>query len=147
MDGVFVAYHNTAQIFGFQYVSLEEMDARLFGPQPGLGNRIFEKCLNLLECVADEIIRTFPEQVSYFGTENFWEVDHTKSVKCTFETLEGSGMLKIWAEPAAWDSLEPRPIKQLITQVKHRLDSAEVDAHQALKGSHEGPCERNRMIL
>ncbi|KAL6304323.1 mitochondrial protein Pet127-domain-containing protein [Sparassis latifolia] len=31
MDGVFVAFHNTDQIFGFQYIPLEEMDMRLYG--------------------------------------------------------------------------------------------------------------------
>jgi len=76
MDGVFVAYHNTARVFGFQYISLEEMDARLFGPSVkdvGLGNavsapprgaRIFEKCVKLLEKVMDEIVSVFGERVS-----------------------------------------------------------------------------------
>jgi hypothetical protein len=76
MDGVFVAYHNTARIFGFQYVSLEEMDARLFGEYekstavvngdsaPTRGTRIFEKCVKLLETVMDEIVGVFGERVS-----------------------------------------------------------------------------------
>lgn len=62
MDGVMVAYHNTARLFGFQYVSLEEMDICLFGAK-NRGDRVFEKCVGLLEEVADEIVRTFPEQV------------------------------------------------------------------------------------
>lgn len=62
MDGVLVAYHNTARMFGFQYVALEEMDACLFGGK-GRGDRVFQKCIGLLEHVADEIIHTFPEQV------------------------------------------------------------------------------------
>lgn len=80
MDGVFVAYHNTARIFGFQYVSLEEMDARLFGEEekpkskstgdansdsaPTRGTRVFEKCVKLLETVMDEIVGVFGERVS-----------------------------------------------------------------------------------
>lgn len=63
MDGVIVAYHNTARMFGFQYVPLEEMDERLFGPGQGVGSKVFDKCLTTLECVADEIIRCFPDQV------------------------------------------------------------------------------------
>ena len=63
MDGVLVAYHNTAQIFGFQYISLEEMDERLFGG-PGRGDRVFEKCIGVLEMVADEIIGVFPKEVT-----------------------------------------------------------------------------------
>lgn len=75
MDGVFVAYHNTARVFGFQYISLEEMDARLFGPgakdaelpdgasAPTRGARIFEKCVKLLERVMDEVVSVFGERV------------------------------------------------------------------------------------
>jgi hypothetical protein len=63
MDGVIVAYHNTERMFGFQYIPLEEMDRRLFGSNPGAGNRVFEKCIDILELVAAEIIRCFPKQV------------------------------------------------------------------------------------
>ena len=70
MDGVVVAYHNTARIFGFQYVSLEEMDMCLFGAK-NRGDRVFKKCVGLLEEVADEIVRTFPEQVIIATRRNF----------------------------------------------------------------------------
>jgi Mitochondrial protein Pet127 len=63
MDGVIVVYHNTERMFGFQYIPLEEMDRRLFGPGPGAGDRVFSKCLEMLELVADEIILCFPKQV------------------------------------------------------------------------------------
>jgi hypothetical protein len=62
MDGVFVAYHNTARIFGFQYISLDEMDERLFG-NAARGDRVFEKCIGLLEMIADEIANVFPKTV------------------------------------------------------------------------------------
>lgn len=58
-----VAYHNTARMFGFQYISLDEMDQRLFGSVPGVGDRVFDKCVGLMERVADEIVQCFPEQV------------------------------------------------------------------------------------
>lgn len=61
MDGVFVAYHNTDEVFGFQYIPIEEMDMRLYGhPQ---GDRVFSHCINLLEAVFSEIITYFPKQV------------------------------------------------------------------------------------
>jgi hypothetical protein len=63
MDGVIVAYHNTARIFGFQYISLAEIDERLFG-HIGRGQPVFEKCVRLLETVVEEIIQIFPDQVS-----------------------------------------------------------------------------------
>ncbi|KAF5369477.1 hypothetical protein D9758_002532 [Tetrapyrgos nigripes] len=86
MDGVLVAYHNTERMFGFQYVPLEEMDARLFGSQPGAGDRVFQKCVKLMEVVSEEIVSCFPGQ----------------SVRCTIETEEGSREMNIWVEPLHW---------------------------------------------
>jgi len=63
MDGVIVAYHNTARMFGFQYIPLQEMDEALFGLNPGVGDRIFKKCVKVLECIASEITLCFPDQV------------------------------------------------------------------------------------
>lgn len=62
MDGVFVAYHNTERIFGFQYIPLSEMDTRLFG-EGASGDAVFEKCLQLLEVVLEEATRELPQQV------------------------------------------------------------------------------------
>lgn len=62
MDGVFVAYHNTKKIFGFQYIPLSEMDARLFGDD-AVGDAVFERCLLLLEVVLEEATRELPHQV------------------------------------------------------------------------------------
>ncbi|KAJ3910627.1 mitochondrial protein Pet127-domain-containing protein [Lentinula edodes] len=102
MDGVFVAYHNTARMFGFQYVPLEEMDERLFGSAPGVGDRVFQKCMETLELVSDEIIACFPSQ----------------SVKCTFETQDGMGKdLNIWVEPLDW---QPEFMKNGFKQAKAR---------------------------
>ncbi|KAJ3788383.1 mitochondrial protein Pet127-domain-containing protein [Lentinula aff. detonsa] len=107
MDGVFVAYHNTARMFGFQYVPLQEMDERLFGSAPGVGDRVFQKCMETLELVSDEIIACFPGQ----------------SVKCTFETQDGIGKdLNIWVELLDW---EPKPPENEVEQ------SDEVKAQQA----------------
>ncbi len=65
MDGVFIAYHNTERMFGFQYASLREMEECLYGSQKGLGDRIFDKCVSALEAVADRIAQCFPEQVCH----------------------------------------------------------------------------------
>jgi hypothetical protein len=64
MDGVFVAYHNTARIFGFQYVPLQEMDERLYGNALA-GPLVFEKCVQMLEVITKEIVKHFPEQVGF----------------------------------------------------------------------------------
>ena len=59
MDGVLVAYHNTARIFGFQYVSLKEMEERLYSP--GNGTRVFNKCVSLLERVLSDTVSIYGE--------------------------------------------------------------------------------------
>ncbi|KAG6866296.1 hypothetical protein C0991_006392 [Blastosporella zonata] len=84
MDGVIVAYHNTARMFGFQYISLQEMDEALFGPGAGIGDRVFNKCVALLEKVVEEATACFPGE----------------SVKCTFEKLEGQGVMNVWVQQA-----------------------------------------------
>lgn len=66
MDGVFVAYHNTARIFGFQYVPLEEMDERLYGNRKA-GPLVFEKCVKMLEIITKEIVKEYPGQVRISG--------------------------------------------------------------------------------
>lgn len=65
MDGVFVVYHNTARMFGFQYVPVTEMEERLYGPGPReRGTRVFEKCIGLMEVLLAQIVGCFPGQVS-----------------------------------------------------------------------------------
>ena len=66
MDGVMVTYHNTGRIFGFQYISLAEMDERLFGPTPGLGDKVFNYCVLLLEEILDEACAFYPKRVGRF---------------------------------------------------------------------------------
>lgn len=64
MDGVFVAFHNTERIFGFQYISLPEMDECLHGQgNTTLGDQEFKLSLNLLNKVLDRATKKFPEQV------------------------------------------------------------------------------------
>jgi hypothetical protein len=62
MDGIFVAYHNTAKVFGFQYISLEEIDARLFGNSM-TGATAFRHTMTLLEKMLDIATKKHPEQV------------------------------------------------------------------------------------
>ncbi|KAJ6619466.1 mitochondrial protein Pet127-domain-containing protein [Mycena sp. CBHHK59/15] len=126
MDGVIVAYHNTARMFGFQYVSLDEMDQRLFGSEPGVGDRVFQKCVGLLECISSEIIQCFPNQ----------------SVKCTFECEEGSRDLNVWVQPTDWtpveEGVEP-PIKQLAVRTQSFLHDAPTKGYRAVAAPANAP--------
>lgn len=68
MDGIFLAYHNVERIFGFRYMSLNEMDQALHGQSSRfLGNREFSLSLDLLNKVFDKAIEKFPGQVRRFS--------------------------------------------------------------------------------
>ncbi|KAF8158335.1 mitochondrial protein Pet127-domain-containing protein [Crassisporium funariophilum] len=120
MDGVMVTYHNTERIFGFQYIPLKEMDERLFGSTEGVGDRVFSKCIGLLEAVVAEATALFPEQ----------------SVKCTFETMKPGNHLSVFVQPEEWVGNEClRPLKKLDVSVQHFLDGASVRASDAMRST------------
>ena len=75
MDGVIVAYHNTQTLFGFQYLPLSEMDERLFGPDEGVGDKVFDKCVGLMEKVMDEVVSCFGRQVSCIPSSLWRRID------------------------------------------------------------------------
>ncbi|TPX09668.1 uncharacterized protein E0L32_009141 [Thyridium curvatum] len=61
MDGIFVAFHNTQRIFGFQYISINEMDLALHGTDDrSLGDREFKLSLHLLNQVLDRATAKYP---------------------------------------------------------------------------------------
>ena len=65
MDGIFVAYHNTDRIFGFQYISQEEMDLTLHGQwDTSIGDQEFKLSLELLNKILDKATKKYPEKVS-----------------------------------------------------------------------------------
>ncbi|EJC98163.1 Pet127-domain-containing protein [Fomitiporia mediterranea MF3/22] len=137
MDGIFLAYHNTARIFGFQYVPLEEMDRRLFGDYlekkpngislgqyetggTAAGWRIFKKCVRLLEEIASEIAECFPG----------------KSVTCLAETRKNRGVMRIWVQPVD-EETEPTnddEIPMVTPSLKKPIVLLEVTTHNFLDG-------------
>lgn len=67
MDGIFVAYHNIERIFGFQYISLDEMDRALHGTsnmKRHLGDQEFRLSVDLLNKALNMATEKFPETVS-----------------------------------------------------------------------------------
>ncbi|RKP15296.1 mitochondrial protein Pet127-domain-containing protein, partial [Piptocephalis cylindrospora] len=61
MDGVFVAYHNTRDIFGFQYISVREMDKSVMGSHD-MGNRVFQLTMTLMSKIMTRLTERFPKQ-------------------------------------------------------------------------------------
>lgn len=66
MDGIFVAYHNTETIFGFQYISLEEMEQAIHGSTQ-VGEKEFVLNLQLLNQLLDGATKRFPKTVRILG--------------------------------------------------------------------------------
>ncbi|PHH52690.1 mRNA degradation protein pet127, mitochondrial [Ceratocystis fimbriata CBS 114723] len=63
MDGIFVAYHNINRIFGFQYISLNEMDSAIHGTEEtALGDAEFKLSLQLLNEMLNIVTEKYPKQ-------------------------------------------------------------------------------------
>ncbi|EKG09874.1 Mitochondrial protein Pet127 [Macrophomina phaseolina MS6] len=94
MDGIFVAYHNIERIFGFQYVSIEEMDAALHNPESGtrhLGDQEFRISIDLFNKVLNMATAKFPET----------------SIRFHFEAREGvEPFMYIFAEPMSEEEVQ-----------------------------------------
>ncbi|KAL3457826.1 mitochondrial protein Pet127-domain-containing protein [Aspergillus heterothallicus] len=70
MDGIFVAFHNIAQIFGFQYVCLPEMDQALHGQwNTALGDQEFRLSIQLWNKVLDKATAKYPNRSLRFHFE------------------------------------------------------------------------------
>jgi hypothetical protein len=73
MDGIFVAYHNIARLFGFQYLSLADMDKVLHGQtDTTLGDAELSSSLRILSDVFDLAVEKFPNEVSHNEQDNFY---------------------------------------------------------------------------
>jgi hypothetical protein len=61
MDGIFLAYHNVQRIFGFQYMSMSEIDRAIHGQiDPCLGDQEFKLSVDMLNKVLEEATAKFP---------------------------------------------------------------------------------------
>ncbi|OQE43672.1 hypothetical protein PENCOP_c003G01252 [Penicillium coprophilum] len=92
MDGIFVAYHNVERIFGFQYITLEEMDEALHGQNnTELGDTEFELSLGLWEKILDKATARYPKQ----------------SLRFHFETCDGpTPYMHIIAQPVTNEQID-----------------------------------------
>ena len=92
MDGIFVAFHNTQRIFGFQYIPISEMDLAIHGQaDTSLGDREFKLSVHLLNKVLDKITAKFPG----------------RSLRLHFETRgEGTPFMYVFAKPVTPEEIE-----------------------------------------
>lgn len=60
MDGAAVAYHNTQKTFGFEYISLTEIEKRIFGNSE-ISDQILKICLNVFQDILEDVTELFPD--------------------------------------------------------------------------------------
>ncbi|KAJ5180298.1 mitochondrial translation protein [Penicillium capsulatum] len=92
MDGIFVAFHNIERMFGFQYVSLPEMDQALHGQSDTtLGDAEFQLSLDMWNEVLNKATEKFPKQ----------------SLRFHFETRDAATpFMYVFAEPVSEDQIQ-----------------------------------------
>ncbi|RKF58270.1 putative mrna degradation protein [Golovinomyces cichoracearum] len=106
MDGIFVAFHNTTRIFGFQYISLEEMDFAIHGTDNlKTGNEEYKLSLGLLNKVFDRATAKFPKKTLRF----FFETQKLKNNELTY--------MNIVAQP-----LEEEEVERIQNKCKERME-------------------------
>ncbi|KAK4156308.1 mitochondrial protein Pet127-domain-containing protein [Chaetomidium leptoderma] len=92
MDGIFVAFHNTERIFGFQYIPLPEMDLALHGQtNVTLGDREFKLSVHLLNKVLNKVTKKYPG----------------RSLRLHFETRgDSTPFMYVFAKPVTPEEVE-----------------------------------------
>jgi hypothetical protein len=66
MDGIFLAYHNIERIFGFQYLSLGDMDRVLHGQDnTSLGDQEFKLSIGLVDELLSKATAMYPDTVRF----------------------------------------------------------------------------------
>ncbi|KAF2970028.1 hypothetical protein GQX73_g3554 [Xylaria multiplex] len=129
MDGIFVAFHNTQRIFGFQYIPLEEMDLSLHGSDKRqLGDQEFKISLKLLNELLNRATQKWPE----------------RSLRLHFETRPSSvaPFMYFFAKPTS-----PEEIAAVQNAGKASVEAFERDmlglVKQAAEDDIEPPAEPN----
>lgn len=104
MDGIFVAYHNVERIFGFQYISLPEMDFAIHGQKDlTLGDAEFKISLNMWNKILNRATAKYPKQ----------------SLRFHFETRETQiPYMYVFAEPVADEEID-----RIQTRNKEEIDA------------------------
>ncbi|PGG97254.1 hypothetical protein AJ80_09723 [Polytolypa hystricis UAMH7299] len=106
MDGILVAFHNIQRIFGFQYVSLPELDMCLHGQNDtALGDTEFQLSVVMWNKILEKATAQFPNQ----------------SLRFHFETRDAQKpFMYIFAEPVTDEE-----INAIQTRNQHKIDAFE----------------------
>ncbi|TKX25486.1 putative mitochondrial protein Pet127 [Elsinoe australis] len=119
MEGIFIAYHNVQEIFGFQFMNLEDMDSVLHGQRDtSLGDQEFRGSLEIVQKILDEATQEYPE----------------KSIRLHFDTRAGVvPIMYVFAEPLEEHEIEAiqKPSDEAVTEYERSLRGDEEEATQS----------------
>ncbi|KAF3935637.1 hypothetical protein ABW19_dt0205627 [Dactylella cylindrospora] len=174
MDGCFVAYHNTKRIFGFQYISIDEMDEALHGSSR-VGEQEFKLSLRLLNEALDRATAKYPEQslrlwfetrestmpFLYFGAEPITEEELAatqegesdinvvlEQLKAPIPSKRSLNWKGIVPEPADGESNPAlSPMRDLLDEGIATLDKEAESLRETAKTSREGGEEGAKGVL
>lgn len=72
MDGAFISYHNTRKVFGVEYVTIQDIERRIFGNK-NFSDIIFKASLKMLQETLDYLLKDFKDEnkllIGIFGNE------------------------------------------------------------------------------
>ncbi len=86
MDGAFIAYHNTREIFGFEYVSRSEIDRRVFGNEH-YAEVCFLVCSKLLTTLLDCVLEELKGEQYGMLKLGFYSCSHLKKMTLFAELI------------------------------------------------------------
>jgi hypothetical protein len=157
MDGIFVAFHNTERIFGFQYISLPEMDYALHGTDDTTtGDSEFKLSLSLLNRVLDRATTEFPKQSLrlFFETRARTSEEETPYMyifaepvdEKTIEEIQASNKDKIeefertvLGIPPETEAEKKSEWESIKAQVEARIEKDEDDQGEAIEDKEDEP--------
>lgn len=129
MDGIFVAFHNVERIFGFQYISLPEMDLAIHGhSDTTFGDQEFKLSLDLMNKVLDRATIKYPKTVRY-SLYLIVTILIFKSLRIHFETRNTqTNFMYIFAEPMT---------EEQVKQIQSTNDAKVEEFERSIRGLHE----------
>lgn len=133
MDGIFVAYHNTERIFGFQYIPLQEMDVSLHeAADTTIGDQEFKLSVHLLNQVLDKVTAKFPGQ----------------TLRIHFETVKHATTppyMCIFARPVTQERIDEiqKSAQERIQKFERVLRGLDHEAEEQVEGQEEVEDQEN----
>jgi hypothetical protein len=106
MDGIMIAFHNTAELFGFQYLTRAEMDEILYG-NVVTGDAVFKMILQVYEQVLLAITSEYADN---------------EPVRLTFALTKDASKLNIFSESVCEDSASSSNFSQYSLSVSNFIN-------------------------